>query len=232
MAPKRKRRKRGSGRLLLLLGGLLCLGIAAVVVIDLRLRPVMLALASSQLQNEMTLKTAEIWNDLEVEQGFSLAQAVQLHQLEDGTVVAVTTDADKMNLLSAALTTELAVELEKMEREQLSVPLGTALSLPLLSGLGPTLSAEVIDVGHANAEVVSNLSEAGINQTVYSVSLQLEVELLLLLPGGTEQVTVRNVVPLAETVLVGDVPTQYITIEQGAHSASDSLAEENGENLP
>jgi hypothetical protein len=90
----------------------------------------------------------------------------------------------------------------------------------------------VIDVGHANAEVVSDLSEAGINQTVYSVSLQLEVELLLLLPGGTEQVTVRNVVPLAETVLVGDVPTQYITIEQGAHSASDSLAEENGENLP
>lgn len=213
------------GRILVWCGLLLALAAAVCLVTDLRLRPVMVALASSELQNKMTLRSSEIWVALEKEQGFSLENAVTFYRGEDGSIYALTADADAMNQLSAALTTQLATELSEMERETLSVPLGTALELPLVSGLGPDVTAEIVDVGHVDAEIKSDFSAAGINQTLYSITLHLSVEMLLLLPGGTELLTIESSSLLAETVLMGEVPQHYVSIS-GVQNASDSMAEE------
>lgn len=216
----RRRRK-----LLLLFGLLLglCGGVAFVT--DARLRPAMIALAASELQNQITVKTAEVWETLEEESGVSLSDALQLHYTSDGRIAAVSTDTDILNRLGAALSTRLMEVLSDMERETVNVPLGTALDFPIFSGLGPDLQIEILDVGHVTAAFDSAFQDAGINQTIYSVNLLLTAEVILLLPGGTYTLEVETVLPVAETVLLGDVPQEYVSVS-GTHSASDSLAEE------
>ncbi len=216
---------RRRGRLLLLCGLLLGLCGAVAFVTDAQLRPAMIAVVSSELQNTITVKTAEVWETLEEESGVSLSDALQLHYASDGSIAAVSMDADVLNRLGSALSTRLTEVLSGMERETVEVPLGTALDFPLFSGLGPDLQIEILDVGHVTAEFDSAFQDAGINQTIYSVNLLLSVEVNLLLPGGTYTLEVETVLPVAETVLLGDVPQEYVSVS-GTHSASDSLAEE------
>ncbi|MCD8368245.1 MAG: sporulation protein YunB [Clostridiales bacterium] len=216
---------RRRGRLLLTSGLLLGLCGAVAFVTDVRLRPAMIALAASELQNQITVKTSEVWETLEEETGISLSDALQLHYTSDGSIAAVSTDTEILNRLGSTLSTYLAEDLSGMERETVGIPLGTALDFPLFSGLGPDLKVEILDVGHVTAEFDSAFQDAGINQTIYSVNLRLSVEVILLLPGGTYTLEVESVLPVAETVLLGDVPQEYVSVS-GAHSASDSLAEE------
>ncbi|MCD8160064.1 MAG: sporulation protein YunB [Clostridiales bacterium] len=222
---RRARASRRRGRLLLLFGLLLGLCGAVALVTDAQLRPAMIAVASSELQNRLTVKTAEVWKTLEEEAGVSLSDALQLHYASDGSIAAVSVDTDILNRLGAALATRLTEELSDMERETVEIPLGTALDFPLFSGLGPNVQVEVLDVGHVTAAFDSAFQDAGINQTIYSVNLLLSAEVILLLPGGTYTLTVESVLPVAETILLGDVPQEYVSVS-GTHSASDSLAEE------
>ncbi|MCC8099541.1 MAG: sporulation protein YunB [Clostridiales bacterium] len=216
---------RRRGRLLLLVGLLLGLCGAVAFVTDAQLRPAMIAMVSSELQNTITVKTAEVWETLEEESGVSLSDALQLHYASDGSIAAVSMDADTLNRLGSALSTRLTEVLSGMERETVEVPLGTALEFPLFSGLGPDVQAEILNVGHVTAEFDSAFQDAGINQTIYSVNLLLTAEVILLLPGGTYTLEVETVLPVAETILLGDVPQEYVSVS-GTHSASDSLAEE------
>ncbi len=216
---------RRRGRLLLLVGLLLGLCGAVAFVTDAQLRPAMIAVVSSELQNTITVKTAEVWETLEEESSVSLSDALQLHYASDGSIAAVSMDADTLNRLGSALATRLTEVLSGMERETVEVPLGTALEFPLFSGLGPDVQAEILNVGHVTAEFDSAFQDAGINQTIYSVNLLLTAEVILLLPGGTYTMEVETVLPVAETILLGDVPQEYVSISD-AHSASDSLAEE------
>ncbi len=222
---RRARASRRRGKLLLLFGLLLGLCGAVALVTDARMRPAMIAVASSELQNRLTVKTAEVWETLEEEAGVSLSDALQLHYASDGSIAAVSVDTDILNRLGSALATRLTEALGDMERETVDIPLGTALDFPLFSGLGPNVQVEVLDVGHVTAAFDSAFQDAGINQTIYSVNLLLSAEVILLLPGGTYTLTVESVLPVAETILLGDVPQQYVSVS-GAHSASDSLAEE------
>ncbi len=216
---------RRRGRLLLLVGLLLGLCGAVAFVTDTQLRPAMIAVVSSELQNAITVKTAEVWETLEEESGVTLSDALRLHYASDGSIAAVSMDADTLNRLGSALSTRLTEVLSGMERETVEVPLGTALEFPLFSGLGPDVQAEILNVGHVTAEFDSAFQDAGINQTIYSVNLLLTAEVILLLPGGTYTLEVETVLPVAETILLGDVPQQYVSVSD-AHSASDSLAEE------
>ncbi|MCD7917171.1 MAG: sporulation protein YunB [Clostridiales bacterium] len=222
---RRARASRRRGRLLLLLGLLLGLCGAVALVTDARMRPAMIAVASSELQNRLTVKTAEVWETLEEEAGVSLSDALQLYYASDGSIAAVSVDTDILNRLGAALATRLTEDLSDLERETVEIPLGTALDFPLFSGLGPNVQVEVLDVGHVTAAFDSAFQDAGINQTIYSVNLLLSAEVILLLPGGTYTLTVESVLPVAETILLGDVPQEYVSVSS-THSASDSLAEE------
>lgn len=56
------------------------------------------------------------------------------------------------------------------------------------------------------AQVESQFSSAGINQTLYEVSVTICADFSLQLLGTAKSMTVRANYPLEESILVGDVP--------------------------
>ncbi len=64
----------------------------------------------------------------------------------------------------------------------------------------------VLSLRSTNAELESSLTPAGINQTLHRLELRVEVELLLLSPAGLLSRQVSASVPIAQTILLGDVP--------------------------
>lgn len=223
---RRNRRRLAVGwRVVLISGALLAAGLGILTVLDQQMRPILCAVASAQLKNELTMESAKVWAALKEEDGFSLADVMEVHRNGDGSIAALTTDMDRLSRLSSALSIRLTEHFGEMERETISVPIGTVLSVPMISDLGGNVDMEIVDVGQVGADLYKDVTSVGINQTIYEIRLRVTVDMTLLLPGGMETLTVESDGPLAETVLMGEVPQQYVTIE-GSRSASDSAAEE------
>ena len=180
--------------------------------LEARLRPMVVAAAQAQTQNEMTRVVEDtIWNQLE-ESGVGYADLVTIQRGEDGAITAVTTDTAALNRLRAQLLGAALAALEGVDVTQIQIPLGSLLDFDLLWGLGPTVKVHAMTVGTAAGEFSSEFSSAGVNQTLHKISLSLEIPLTLMLPGGRAEAVCRTDVPIAETVIVGRVPDTFLQL--------------------
>ena len=129
-----------------------------------------------------------------------------------GAITAVTTDTAALNRLRAQLLGAALAALDGVDVTQIQIPLGSLLDFDLLWGLGPTVKVHAMTVGTAAGEFSSEFSSAGVNQTLHRISLELEIPLTLMLPGGRAEAVCRTDVPIAETVIVGRVPDTYLQL--------------------
>ena len=196
-------RRRPRSRVWLLLP-VLVLGL--VLYLRLSWLPTVRELVTMELDNE----TSNLINDavdayLEAGQ-LRYEDLVRLERNADGSVAAARFDMAAVNRMKSVILRELGERLPDRVREKVAIPLGNVLLPSLLSGRGGSLPVRVVSLRSANAELESGLRAAGINQTLHSLSLRVEVELLLLTPAGLLNRTVTASVPVAQTLIVGQVP--------------------------
>lgn len=199
------------------------LGIGVIVWMSSQLRPVILAVTQAELSNRIARTAASVLAEC-VEGDDSFQNLVELHYDDSGALSAVTTRMEQANLLRETLTVSLLDELETMEDTTLSVPVGTLTGLSLLSGRGWSIPVRVLSVSSVEGAFESALTAAGINQSLHTLELVLETEVVLLLPGGLATQTVTARLTLAETVLLGQVPKAYTYFSQfdSVSDASDA----------
>ncbi|MBQ7455490.1 MAG: sporulation protein YunB [Clostridia bacterium] len=133
---------------------------------------------------------------------------------EAGRVTLLQADTARMNEL--ATTIALAAQ-EALSREApaVSVPLGVALGIPLLSNLGPRVRVTMTPVGAVQADFATEFEAAGINQTRHKIYLRLRAVVRLVLPAGAKAVTAETSVLIAESIIVGQVPQSFVQVPEG-----------------
>lgn len=194
-------------RTLLLLLGLL---LAAGLYLRFGWLPTVRELVSMELDNE----TSNLINDavdayLE-RGGLRYEDVVSLERGGDGAVAAARIDLGAVNGMKSVILRELSERLPDRVRQSVRVPLGNVLLPALLSGRGGSLPVRVVTLRSTNAELESGFSAAGVNQTLHTLSLRVEVDLLLLTPAGLMSRQVSASVPIAQTILLGEVPNILI----------------------
>lgn len=103
----------------------------------------------------------------------------------------------------------LAQKLDALGQQTHQVPLGTVLENAFLMERGPRLPIRFVPVGSATVDINSALTDAGVNQVLYRVTMTLSVEMTVLLPGGSRRVVCAQDFVLEETLLTGQVPMLY-----------------------
>ena len=187
----------------------LCVGL-----LEARLRPMAVTIAQAQLQNDAARLVERCVTEDLAERGLTYAELVSIQRDTSGAIVSLTTDMAAMNLLRAELVERVLDALEGVGVLQLRIPLGSLLDLDVLWGLGPSLKVHAMAVGTADARFSSSFSEAGVNQTLHRIELELTVPMTLLLPGGPVETESVTRLCVAETVIVGRVPDAYLQMER------------------
>lgn len=188
----------------------LLVGWAVIAMLEARLQPVVALEGEAQAQNAVVaaLDTA-VTREL-ARQGVGYSDLVEIQRGEDGSITALTTNITAMNSLRTALVDCALQTLEELDVSQIQVPLGSVINSELLWGRGPVFQARGLTVGTVQGEFVSDFSQAGINQTRHRIYLEVEVPLTLVLAGGRVETVVETSIPVAETVIVGQVPQTYL----------------------
>ena len=136
---------------------------------------------------------------------------VTLERNASGGVAAARIDLAAVNRMKSVILRELDQRVPTRIREKVRVPLGNVILPTLFSGHGVSLPVRVVNLRSTNAELESSFSQAGVNQTLHTLSLRVEVDLLLLTPAGIFSRQVSAAVPVAQTIIVGDVPSVLLS---------------------
>ena len=187
-----------------------------IALLETKLRPVVAEIASAQAQNTMTAVVENaVTADLAARQ-VSYGDFVAIQRDEGGAITALTTDMAGMNLLRAELTAAILDALEGVDVSDVQVPLGSLFDLEPLWAKGPAIKAKSMTVGTVRTEFDSQLTSAGVNQTLHRIWLEVDIPMKLLLPGGEVETHLHTRLCVAETVIVGQVPDTYLQLETGA----------------
>ena len=206
MPMKRRRRRRIWLALPLLV-------LAALVLAWRSLLPAIEDLAAAEATDEASDLIAEaITAQMELED-ISYDDLIVLERDAGGRILALRTD---MNQLGRLRNETLAIINERILDEgetELGVPLGSILLPALFSGKGPRLPVRVLTVSNSDAEFHSSFQAAGINQTMHRITMEVAMNVTLLTPAGTQTLRVDSGVVVAETILIGQVPSTLIHTE-------------------
>ena len=202
-------RKRKRKLLVCLMMVLLAAG-AALWYVNEGLRPMVEGLASARVESA----AARAMNEaiLEVLGTDAAGELLSVQTSNQGHISLLTADAGKLNLLAADCAAAAQTRIMDLGEQGVSVALGTLSGIPLLSGLGPRLSFRFTPVGMVQSSFHSEFRSAGINQTLHRITLQLTGTIRIVLPGRACSVTVMTQAPVAENVIVGDVPEAYTNV--------------------
>ena len=100
-------------------------------------------------------------------------------------------------------------EILAMDASELGIPLGNLVIPELFSGKGPVIPVSIISIRNSDASFFSTFTEAGINQTLQRIIMDVCVDVSVLVLGRTDSFAVSSQVVVAETVIVGQVPDTF-----------------------
>lgn len=125
---------------------------------------------------------------------------------------AIMADSAALNAIACRVTALAQDAVAGMGSNGVGVELGTVSGVACLAGRGPQMRARFTPMGGVTGRITSSLKSAGVNQSLFTVSLELTCAVRLLTPGHDKTVTVKTDVPLAQTVVVGAVPQVYTNV--------------------
>ena len=142
-----------------------------------------------------------------------------------GRVTMLQANAVRMNELAAYTALQAQARLESAEAQSVSIPLGAALGIPFLSGLGPRIQVRIVPVSAVSAAFSTEFESAGINQTRHKIYLSLHTTVRLVIPSGARQVSLGGQMLIAESIIVGEVPQSYVQVPEMGDALNFAIPE-------
>ena len=175
-----------------------------------RYRDVIRELAETQVKNA----TSDLTNDAiarQIEDGVVQYDRIVYFEKDlDGRITALKTNIGEVNRLKTDILNIINDEILALDNSDIGVPIGSLFLPELLSGRGPVIPVHILSIRNSDANFHSNFTQAGINQTLHQVTMQVSVDVAVLVLGETASFTMVSEVVVAETVIVGDVPNTFL----------------------
>lgn len=197
-------------KLIRLLAIIVLIAVILLLLFRYRYRSAILELAQTQVKNS----TSDLINDAiddQIELGnIQYDRIVYFEKDLNGRITALKTNMSEVNQLKTDILNLINDEILALDTADLGIPLGSLVLPEILSGKGPQIPVQILSIRNSDASFESYFTEAGINQTLQQLTMNVSVDVTVLVLGETSSFTVNSQVVVAETIIVGDVPETFL----------------------
>jgi len=116
-----------------------------------------------------------------------------------GRIVLMQANTIKINNLAADTVLDIQKSLASLEGKEIPIPMGQVLQSQLLAAYGPKIKVTLVPIG--------------INQTRHRLYLNVSGRVKIVIPMASDYVEVTSQIPIAETIIVGEVPETYLNLD-------------------
>ena len=163
-------------------------------------------LAKTQVENA----TSDLINDAidrQIDSGnIQYDRIVYFEKDLEGRITALKTNMSEVNRLKTAILNLINDEILAMDTSHLGIPMGDLILPEVLAEQGPEIPIRILSIRNSDASFGSNFTAAGINQTLHQLTMEIRVDVAILVLGQTQSFAVSSQVVVAETIIVGAVP--------------------------
>lgn len=175
-----------------------------------RYRTVIDDLAKTQVKNS----TSDLTNDAIAKQiaagNIAYDRIVYFEKDLQGRITALKTNMTEVNRLKTDILNIINDEILALDTSDIGIPLGSLFLPEFLSGKGPVIPVHILSIRNSDAAFVSHFSQAGINQTLHRLNMEVSIDVAVLVLGSTTSFSMTSEVLVAETIIVGDVPQTFL----------------------
>lgn len=193
---------------------LILLTVVPFSVIESNLAPTILAVAKAYAEQIAITSIQDAVND-KVAKSVEYKDLIFIRTDNRGRVVLMQANTVKINGLAADATLDIQRSLAKLEGKVIRIPLGQVLKSQLLASYGPKIKITLVPIGTVKVKVVDDFQQAGINQTRHRIYLHVYGRVKIVIPLVSDYIEVSSQIPIAETIIVGEVPQTYLNLEFG-----------------
>ena len=176
----------------------------------------------SLAQTQVINSTSDLINDaidVQIETGnIQYDRIVYFEKDLDGRITALKTNMSEVNRLKTDILNIINDEILELDTSDIGIPIGSLLLPEVFSGRGFPVPVQILSIRNSDAAFSSAFSQAGINQTLHQLNMQVSVDVAILVLGRSESFTVTSQVVVAETIIVGQVPDTFF--QTGGYNGS------------
>lgn len=184
-------------------------------VLDMQIRKTLYEMAEVRA---VQAATEVINNAVRVEvagEGMLYEDLIIVHKDSAGKIVLMQADTAKINKIASDTTIAVHSAILRLGEESLYIPLGQITGLYLLANRGPKIRVEIVPIGTVRVNVDDRFEQSGINQTRHSIYLVFDTDIRVVVPLKSGRASVVTQVPVAESIIVGDVPSTFVSLGDG-----------------
>ncbi len=126
-----------------------------------------------------------------------------------GKIQTVQTDTAALNRVRTALIQAVEEELSVLQQTSLEIPFGSLTGITALGGLGPSWELTLLPDAYVEGTIQEKVQSVSVNRTQYTITLDLNVTISMVLDGNTATAQVQDQIPVASILLDGEIPTYY-----------------------
>ena len=203
------KRRRGIPALVLFMIMLATIGTILFWLTEIHLKPTILTIAEARATFIATQAVNKVINE-KVSHTIDPQILVHVKFDSNGKVVLIQPNTMEFNKLAADTTIKVQDALRSISEEKIYIPIGQVFGSQLLASYGPKITVTVLPIGTVQVTVVDKFEQAGINQTRHMIYLVATTQVRIVVPLVSKSVEVQTQVPVAEYVIVGEVPNTYV----------------------
>lgn len=188
---------------------LLCLCLVSFIYIELQVRPKIFSLAAIKAE---VLATEAIDMAVlgEIENlNITYQDLMNVEYKDDNSIGGLSSNILGMNKLKASVTLSAQDKITQLSQKEIAFAMGDLSGFTLLSGRGPNINVKLNYAGSIKAEFENSFESAGMNQTLHSIQIRITAHLSITSRNMEENIKIETNIPVAETVIVGSIPTLY-----------------------
>ena len=173
-------------------------------------RDIIQDLAQTQVKNT----TSDLTNDAiarQISEGIIQYDRIVYFEKDlDGKITALKTNMAEINRLKTDILNIINDEILALDTSHLGIPVGSLFLPEFFSGKGPSIPVRILSIRNSDATFSSDFIQAGINQTLHQLTMDVSVDVSVLVLAQISSFTVNSEVVVAQTIIVGDVPGTYL----------------------
>ncbi len=145
----------------------------------------------------------------EVVNNIDIDKLYYMNKGSDDIVTSVLINTNQVNQIMAGVNKSINESLNELDNTTLELPLGIILGETLFSNMPPNLKIHIYPVGRYTCDVMTDISEYGINNSLFQIYIKVAINIDTVIPLKKGMSTIECHIPVAMQIIQGTVPRYY-----------------------
>lgn len=178
------------------------------------IHPMLMVVAKTEVKRAAQEAMLKGVQQMQKSLGNDLNHTIAVDKGSDGRITFIRVNTNIQSRIYGELTSYIQSELKHLESRKIGMTIGQIMQNNLFADYGPRIPLQIWPKGSTNVSISPKLESQGVNMTMVTLNVHVKNEMDMLVPFSKEIVTVSFDYPIAQALVVGEVPQYYFYNDQ------------------